>query len=70
MGGRRHERSRKYLRTAENCIELAERATIPPAQVRYRWMADASLALAKEQKWLDGEAPPLAGLAGVRKPTR
>ena len=51
----------KYLKNAENCIELAEQAKTAPAQARYRRMADAWLALAKEQKWLDGKVPPLPG---------
>lgn len=60
----------KYLKNAENCIELAEQARTAPAQMRYRRMADAWLALAKEQEWLDGEVPPLLSLAngGCRKP--
>jgi hypothetical protein len=53
----------KYLKNAENCIELAEQAKTAPAQARYRRMADAWLALAKEQEWLDGDVPPLSGLA-------
>ena len=48
----------KYLENAENCNELAEAAKDAPARARYRRMADAWLALAREQEWLDGEVPP------------
>jgi hypothetical protein len=49
---------------AENCMQLAERATGQPAHNRYSRMADAWSALADEQDWLDGEVPPIA----LRKP--
>ncbi|WP_081492359.1 hypothetical protein [Bradyrhizobium genomosp. I (2014)] len=51
----------KYIANAENCIELAEQAQNAPAKARYRRMAEAWLALAKEQEWLDGEITPLPG---------
>ena len=51
---------KKYLENAENCKELAEAARDMPARLRYRRMADAWLALAREQEWLDGEISPTA----------
>jgi hypothetical protein len=53
----------RFISNAENCIELAEQAKTAPARARYRRMAEAWLALAKEQEWLDGEIPPLPGLS-------
>lgn len=53
----------KYITNAENCIELADKAQTAPAKARYRRMAEAWLALATEQEWLDGEIPPLPGSA-------
>ena len=44
---------------AENCLELSEKATNEPAMRRYRRMAAAWRALADQQDWLDGEAPPV-----------
>ncbi|MET3912480.1 hypothetical protein ABID59_006851 [Bradyrhizobium sp. S3.3.6] len=44
---------------AENCLQLAERSEGQPAYNRYSRMADAWMALAKEQDWLDGEVPPV-----------
>jgi hypothetical protein len=44
---------------AENCLQLAERAGGQPAYKRYSRMAEAWMALANEQDWLDGEIPPL-----------
>lgn len=44
---------------AENCLQLAERSEGQPAYNRYSRMADAWMALAKEQDWLDGEIPPV-----------
>ena len=48
-----------YRENAENCLQLAERAEGQPAFRRYSRMAQAWLALADEQDWLDGEIPPL-----------
>ena len=53
--------AQKYLANAENCIELAETAKDAPSRARYRRMAQAWFALAKEQEWLDGEVPLLQG---------
>ena len=47
-----------YRENAENCLQLAERAEGQPAFRRYSRMAQAWLALADEQDWLDGEIPP------------
>lgn len=44
---------------AENCLHLAERAEGQPAHKRYTRMAEAWMALAEEQDWLDGEIPPV-----------
>lgn len=44
---------------ADNCLQLAERAEGQPAHRRYSRMADAWMALANEQDWLDGEIPPV-----------
>jgi hypothetical protein len=43
---------------ADNCLQLAERAEGQPAFRRYRRMAQAWMALAVEQDWLDGEVSP------------
>jgi hypothetical protein len=51
-------------KNAENCLQLAERAEGQPAIRRYSRMAQAWLALAIEQDWLDGEVSPLAIKAG------
>lgn len=45
---------------SENCLRLAEAAKNEAANKRYRRMAEAWLALAREQDWLDGENPPVA----------
>jgi len=47
--------SKQFLENAENCAQLAERATDEPSQKRYRRMEAAWRALAAEQAWLDGE---------------
>jgi hypothetical protein len=48
-----------FRENAENCLQLAERAVGQPAFRRYSRMAQAWLALAEEQDWLDGEVSPL-----------
>ena len=55
-----------YRENAENCLQLAERAEGQPAFRRYSRMAQAWLALADEQDWLDGEIPPLKARAFAR----
>jgi hypothetical protein len=49
---------------AENCMELAEGAEGVPAARRYARMAQAWIALAHEQDWLDGEITPLPDSPG------
>ena len=44
---------------ADNCLQLAERAEGRPTHKRYSRMAEAWMALANEQDWLDGEIPPI-----------
>ncbi len=48
----------KFRQNAENCAQLAEAATDESKALRYLRMAEAWLALANEQDWLDGETPP------------
>jgi len=50
--------SETYRQNAENCLQLAERAKDQPAFKRYWRMAQAWIALAHEQDWLDGEISP------------
>lgn len=45
----------RFRENAENCAQLAEAATDETEAKRYRRMAEAWLALANEQDWLDGE---------------
>jgi len=55
---------------ADNCLQLAEQHADAPSVRRYRRMAEAWLALAHEQDWLDGEISP-NGVAPARaKPGR
>jgi hypothetical protein len=49
-----------FRENAENCLQLLERAEGQPAARRYLRMAQAWMALANEQDWLDGEITPLA----------
>jgi hypothetical protein len=49
------KQSQHFLENAENCAQLAERATDEPTHNRYRRMEAAWRALAVEQDWLDGE---------------
>jgi hypothetical protein len=44
---------------AENCLQLAQHAEEQPAVRRYSRMAQAWIALATEQDWLDGEISPV-----------
>jgi hypothetical protein len=52
-----------FRENAENCLQMAERAEGQPAFRRYSRMAQAWLALADEQDWLDGEISPLPARA-------
>jgi hypothetical protein len=49
-----------YRDNAANCSELADNASDPPTQLRYRRMESSWLALAKEQDWLDGRVLEVA----------
>jgi hypothetical protein len=65
------KQSKHFLENAENCAQLAERATDEPTQKRYKRMEAAWRALAVEQDWLDGERSPLrvaSANGDVRKP--
>ena len=53
------KQSKQFLDNAENCAQLAERATDEPTHNRYKRMEAAWRALAEEQDWLDGEVPPI-----------
>ena len=57
------KQSQHFRDNAENCAQLAERATDDPAYRRYKRMEAAWRALADEQDWLDGEVSPV-GVAG------
>jgi hypothetical protein len=52
------KRSEHFRENAENCAQLAERATDEATHKRYKRMKAAWLAFAEEQDWLDGEVPP------------
>jgi len=54
------KQSENCRKNAENCLQLAERAQDKPAFKRYWRMAQAWIALAHEQDWLDGEVSPSA----------
>jgi hypothetical protein len=54
------KQSLQFLQNAENCAQLAERATDKPTQLRFKRMEAAWRALAEEQDWLDGEIAPNA----------
>jgi hypothetical protein len=49
------KQSHHFRENAENCAQLAERATDQAAYKRYKRMEAAWRALAEEQDWLDGE---------------
>ena len=52
------KQSQHFLENAENCAQLAERATDQPTHLRFKRMEAAWRALAEEQDWLDGEIAP------------
>jgi hypothetical protein len=52
------KQSQHFLENADNCAQLAERATDEPTHNRYKRMEAAWRALAAEQDWLDGQVPP------------
>jgi hypothetical protein len=49
------KQSHQFIENADNCAQLAERATDDPTSRRYKRMEAAWRALAVEQYWLDGE---------------
>jgi hypothetical protein len=53
------KQSQHFIENAENCAQLAERATDQPMYNRYKRMEAAWRALAEEQDWLDGEIAPV-----------
>jgi hypothetical protein len=53
------KQSQQLLENAATCGKLAERATDPATQDQFRRAERAWRALADEQDWLDGEAPPV-----------
>ena len=53
------KQSRHFLENADNCAQLAERASDEPTYNRYKRMEAAWRALAAEQDWLDGQIFPL-----------
>jgi hypothetical protein len=53
------KQSQDFLENAENCAQLAERASDDPTHKRYKRMEAAWRALAEEQDWLDGQVPPV-----------
>jgi len=63
------KQSQHFLENADNCAQLAERATDDPSYKRYKRMEAAWRALAEEQDWLDGEVSPIkiAGGSKARK---
>ena len=63
--------SQHFLDNADNCAQLAERATDEPAHRRYKRMESAWRALAREQDWLDGEVSPIpAAIANKSQKSR
>ena len=52
------KQSQHFLENAENCAQLAKRATDEPTHNRCKRMEAAWRALAEEQDWLDGETAP------------
>jgi hypothetical protein len=55
------KQSDHFRESAESCAKLAERATEEATYDRYKRMEAAWRALAREQDWLDGEAPSRTG---------
>jgi hypothetical protein len=53
------KQSEHFLENAENCADMAEKATNDATHKRYKRMEAAWRALAEEQDWLDGEKPPV-----------
>jgi hypothetical protein len=57
------KRSQQLLENAATCARLAERATDAATRDQFRRAELAWRALADEQDWLDGEAPPVRLMA-------
>jgi hypothetical protein len=57
------KRSQQLLENAATCARLAERATDAATRDHFRRAELAWRALADEQDWLDGEAPPVRLMA-------
>jgi hypothetical protein len=53
------KQSQQLLENAVTCARLAERAADAAMQDHFRRAERAWRALADEQDWLDGEAPPI-----------
>jgi hypothetical protein len=53
------KQSQQLLENAATCARLAERAADAATQDQFRRAERAWRALAHEQDWLDGEAPPV-----------
>jgi hypothetical protein len=53
------KQSQQLLENAVTCARLAERAADAAMQDRFKRAELAWRALANEQDWLDGEAPPI-----------
>ena len=53
------KQSQQLLENAATCARLAERATNATTKDHFRRAELAWRALATEQDWLDGEAPPV-----------
>jgi hypothetical protein len=53
------KQSQQLLENAATCARLAERAADAATQDQFRRAERAWRALADEQDWLDGEAPPV-----------
>jgi hypothetical protein len=61
------KQSGHFLENADNCAQLAERASDEPTHRRFKRMEAAWRALAEEQDWLDGEVAPAQLNGGTRK---
>jgi len=61
------KKSDHFRKSAESAAKLAARATEEATHDRYKRMEAAWLALAAEQDWLDGVAPPATGNGDARK---
>jgi hypothetical protein len=53
------KQSQQLLENAATCARLAERAADAATRDRFKRAELAWRALANEQSWLDGEAPPV-----------